>query len=79
MEGISILWFIRDASHYRAAEEQRPAGMSLGGRCDLAGADGGKSEDDRMQAGQEERSMAVAGVRYIGTAPKQGRRRPHRT
>lgn len=55
--------------------------MGGGGRCDLAGADGGKSEDDRMQAGQEERSMAVAGVsvRYIGTAPKQGRRRPHRT
>lgn len=54
-------------------------GGGEGGRCDLAGADGGKSEDDRMQAGQEERSMAVAGVRYIGTAPKQGRRRPHRT
>lgn len=55
------------------------SGCHWRGRCDLAGADGGKSEDDRMQAEQEERSMAVAGVRYIGTAPKQGRRRPHRT
>lgn len=61
------------------SKDQPGCHLGAGGGCDLAGADGGKSEDDRMQAGQEERSMAVAGVRYIGTAPKQGRRRPHRT
>lgn len=40
--------------------KDQPGCHGGGGRCDLAGADGGKSEDDRMQAGQEERSMAVA-------------------